>query len=138
MRGTPYRSTMSPGSNGVRLVTAIDQMEGSLSMLQNLVPSALLILMVAVTTGITPLTARALEWRSGTNGQRFQQIKPVSEHADGQAHAATLSMRELQSSVIRVEAQAAGEVAPLFGNLGSHHRPITASSELAQRYFDEG
>jgi tetratricopeptide (TPR) repeat protein len=29
-------------------------------------------------------------------------------------------------------------VAPLLGNLGSHHLPITTSVPLAQRYFDEG
>src|SRR5687768_6324924 len=29
-------------------------------------------------------------------------------------------------------------VSPLFGNLGSHSHRITTSSELAQRYFDEG
>ena len=107
-------------------------------MLQSLIPSALLVLVVAVAIGLTPLSARALEWRSGTNGQRFQQITAAPNQIDGHAHAATLSMREFQSSVIRAEAQAAGEVTPLFGNLGSHHKPITTSSELAQRYFDEG
>ena len=102
-------------------------------MLRSLVPSALLIFVVAVTIGITPLTARALEWRSGTNGQRFQQLKTPAQTAvqvDGHAHAATLSMRELRSSVIRAEATAAGELSPLFGNLGSHHhrsRPARSS-----------
>jgi hypothetical protein len=27
---------------------------------------------------------------------------------------------------------------PLFDNLGSHHHPITTTSEQAQRYFDQG
>jgi tetratricopeptide (TPR) repeat protein len=27
---------------------------------------------------------------------------------------------------------------PLFDGLGDHHRPVTTSSELAQRYFDQG
>jgi tetratricopeptide (TPR) repeat protein len=107
-------------------------------MLQSLVPGALLIFVVAVTIGITPLTARALEWRSGANGYRFQQIKPVSDHLDGHAHATPLSMREVRSTVMSASAAAAGEVTPLFGNLGSHHKQITTSSELAQRYFDEG
>jgi tetratricopeptide (TPR) repeat protein len=30
------------------------------------------------------------------------------------------------------------EVSPLLGSLGHHHHPITTSSDLAQRYFDEG
>jgi len=30
------------------------------------------------------------------------------------------------------------DVAPLMGNLGKHTHPITTSSELAQKYFDEG
>jgi len=29
-------------------------------------------------------------------------------------------------------------VAPLFDGLGNHHHPITTSSKLAQRYFDQG
>jgi tetratricopeptide (TPR) repeat protein len=88
--------------------------------------------------GVTPLTARALEWRGGAGGQRFQAIQSGDVQVDGHAHAATLSMRELRASVIRAEAQAAGELTPLFGNLGSHHHQITTGSELAQRYFDEG
>jgi hypothetical protein len=32
----------------------------------------------------------------------------------------------------------ASGVAPLLGNLGSHQHPISTSSPLAQRYFDEG
>src|SRR5438105_1205878 len=28
--------------------------------------------------------------------------------------------------------------APLYGNLGSHHHPITTSSADAQKYFDQG
>ena len=107
-------------------------------MLRTLVPSAMLIFVVAVTIGITPLTARALEWRSGANGQRFQQLAAGPTQVDGHTHAATLSMRELRSATIRAESTAAGELAPLFGNLGSHHHQITTSSELAQRYFDEG
>jgi tetratricopeptide (TPR) repeat protein len=31
-----------------------------------------------------------------------------------------------------------GEGAPLFDNLGSHHRPISTQVPLAQRYFDQG
>jgi tetratricopeptide (TPR) repeat protein len=31
-----------------------------------------------------------------------------------------------------------GAGAPLFGDLGALHRPVTTSSELAQRYFDQG
>lgn len=31
-----------------------------------------------------------------------------------------------------------GATAPLFGDLGDHHVPITTSSALAQRYFDQG
>ncbi len=31
-----------------------------------------------------------------------------------------------------------GAEAPLFGNLGSYHYPVTTSSTLAQRYFDQG
>jgi hypothetical protein len=118
--------------------TAIDQLEGSLSMLRSLVPSTVLIFVVAVTVGLTPLTARALEWRSGTDGERFQQLTSAPVQVDGHAHAATLSMRELRASTIRAEASAAGELAPLFGNLGSHCHRITTSSDLAQRYFDEG
>lgn len=30
-----------------------------------------------------------------------------------------------------------GAPAPLFDNIGSHHHPVTTSSELAQRYFDQ-
>lgn len=36
----------------------------------------------------------------------------------------------------RVMPEGAG--APLFNDLGRHHRPITTRSELAQRYFDQG
>lgn len=107
-------------------------------MLRSLVPSALLAFVVAVTIGITPLTARALEWRSGANGQRFQQLTSDAGHVEGHAHAATLSMRELRSPALTASAAAAGELTPLFGNLGSHSHQITTSSELAQRYFDEG
>ena len=100
-------------------------------MLRSLVPSALLVFVVAMTIGMSPLTARALEWRGGAtaNGQRFQQLSPGANQADGHAHAAPLSMRELRSSVIRAESTAAGELAPLFGNLGSHQRKITTSSD---------
>jgi tetratricopeptide (TPR) repeat protein len=36
-------------------------------------------------------------------------------------------------------ADGAGDrAAPLFDNLGTHHHPITTSSPLAQRYFDQG
>lgn len=35
-------------------------------------------------------------------------------------------------------ATAKGAKAPLFQGLGSHHRPVTTSSPLAQRYFDQG
>jgi tetratricopeptide (TPR) repeat protein len=31
-----------------------------------------------------------------------------------------------------------GATAPLFGDLGGYHHPITTSSELAQEYFDQG
>jgi hypothetical protein len=31
-----------------------------------------------------------------------------------------------------------GAGAPLFNDLGDHHRPISSKSELAQRYFDQG
>jgi hypothetical protein len=31
-----------------------------------------------------------------------------------------------------------GAGAPLFGDLGDHHRTITTTSDLAQRYFDQG
>ena len=33
---------------------------------------------------------------------------------------------------------AAAMTVPLFDNLGSHHHPVTTSSRLAQRYFDQG
>src|SRR5215203_3595303 len=33
---------------------------------------------------------------------------------------------------------AAEQGAPLFGDLGSHHKKITTTSERAQRYFDQG
>lgn len=33
---------------------------------------------------------------------------------------------------------AASTQAPLFDNLGDHHHPITTTSPLAQRYFDQG
>ena len=107
-------------------------------MLRSLVPSALLVFVIAVTIGITPLTARALEWRSAANGQRFQQLKSIPGRVDGHAHAAALSMRELRSPAITASATAAGELTPLFGNLGGHRHRITTGSELAQRYFDEG
>ena len=102
---------------------AIDQVEGVVTMLRSLIPSALLIFVVAVTVGLTPLTARALEWRPSLSGQRFQPLKPVTTQVDGHAHAATLSMRELRATTIRAEAAAAGELTPLFGNLGSHQPP---------------
>lgn len=31
-----------------------------------------------------------------------------------------------------------GATAPLFNDLGSYHHPVTTSSEMAQRYFDQG
>ncbi len=36
------------------------------------------------------------------------------------------------------KAQATERGAPLFDNLGSHHRKVTTTSEQAQRYFDQG
>jgi tetratricopeptide (TPR) repeat protein len=107
-------------------------------MLHTLLPSALLVFAVAVTVVVTPLTARAIEWRGEATTQRFQHIASNLEHHDGHAHGTTLSMRELRSKAITASAAAAGEVTPLFGNLGAHHHQITTSSELAQRYFDEG
>lgn len=36
------------------------------------------------------------------------------------------------------KAQAGKEPIRLFDNLGEHHYPISTSSPLAQRYFDQG
>ncbi len=44
---------------------------------------------------------------------------------------------ETTASLPAAEA-ANGEVTPLYGNLGSHGRPIVTSSDRAQAYFDEG
>src|SRR4051812_19839469 len=41
-------------------------------------------------------------------------------------------------AVALAQAPDADPVRPLLGNLGPHHHAITISSELAQRYFDEG
>jgi tetratricopeptide (TPR) repeat protein len=50
-------------------------------------------------------------------------------HVDGHDHARTQVPR-------RVVPEGAG--APLFNDLGDYGRPVTTSSELAQRYFDQG
>ncbi len=55
----------------------------------------------------------------------------------GPARAASAHELEAQAAV-RAQTAPAGQVSPLLGNLGSHHHAITTSSELAQRYFDEG
>jgi tetratricopeptide (TPR) repeat protein len=54
-----------------------------------------------------------------------QPIQPVAPAADAPAADAPA-------------AEAMPEVAPLLGNLGDHHHPITTNSEQAQQYFDEG
>ena len=41
-------------------------------------------------------------------------------------------------SPLEVVAADQAEAPPLFDNLGSHHHPITTTSEQAQRYFDQG
>jgi len=54
---------------------------------------------------------------------------PAGDGDDGHDHAHTHAPR-------RVVPDGAG--APLFNDLGSHHREITTRSELAQKYFDQG
>ncbi len=39
---------------------------------------------------------------------------------------------------LSLKAARQSDPAPLLGNLGAHHHPISTKSELAQRYFDEG
>jgi tetratricopeptide (TPR) repeat protein len=107
-------------------------------MLHTLLASALLVVMVGITLVVTPLTARAFEARNAPAPQRFQAARAGQDHQAGPSHGATLSMREVRAGAITASAVAAGEQTPLFGNLGSHHRTITTSSDLAQRYFDEG
>lgn len=41
-------------------------------------------------------------------------------------------------SCSRPDSETAKRNAPLFGTLGTHHHPVTTSSELAQKYFDQG
>jgi tetratricopeptide (TPR) repeat protein len=106
--------------------------------LHTLLASALLVVMVGVTLVVTPLTVRAFETRNATAPQRFQAARAGQEHHGGPGHGATLSMREVRAGAITASAVAAGEKTPLFGNLGNHHHTITTSSDLAQRYFDEG
>jgi tetratricopeptide (TPR) repeat protein len=56
--------------------------------------------------------------------------EPSHEHGGGDRdHAHTKAPR-------REVPEGAG--APLFNDLGDHHREVTTSSELAQRYFDQG
>ena len=42
------------------------------------------------------------------------------------------------ASVSCTKIEQASPNAPLFDNLGTHHRVVTTSSELAQKYFDQG
>jgi tetratricopeptide (TPR) repeat protein len=107
-------------------------------MLHTFVVSALLAVTVGVTLVVTPLTATAFETRNAPAPQRFQSARAGQDHHVGQNHAAALSMREIRAGALTASAVAAGEQTPLFGNLGTHHRQITTSSDLAQRYFDEG
>ena len=54
---------------------------------------------------------------------------PAADHAaHGAAHHPTAPRREMPE----------GAGAPLFGDLGAHHYPITTASKAAQRYFDQG
>jgi hypothetical protein len=63
-----------------------------------------------------------------------------SAHGDAHAHADVHADDEPEHAHThlprRVMPEGAG--APLFNDLGRHHRPVTTRSELAQRYFDQG
>src|SRR4051812_45845019 len=43
-----------------------------------------------------------------------------------------------QSTQHQVATRPAGTTAPLYTDLGTHHRSVTTSSPLAQKYFDQG
>src|SRR4051794_11581453 len=87
--------------------------------------AAVWVALVGVILGIGPITARATESRAAPAGQRFQAVQVDHSH-----HAMMQELRTGTSSI--------GMRGELLGNLGSHHHPITVSSEQAQRFFDEG
>ena len=54
------------------------------------------------------------------------------------AMGCTLGEKEVKTQDSSQPAGAKEKTAPLFDNLGTHHRPITTSSPLAQRYLGQG
>lgn len=52
--------------------------------------------------------------------------------------AAAIWVASGQGSVFSVSGGEARPTVPLYGNLGTLHHPVTTTSELAQRYFDQG
>jgi tetratricopeptide (TPR) repeat protein len=92
----------------------------------------MLVVLAAVTFGAVPLSALATEWRSGAVSQRNRH-----GHIGHQAVHNHHAMQEVSGGAAS-SASPGADISPLLGNLGSHHHPITTSSELAQRYFDEG
>ncbi len=56
----------------------------------------------------------------------------------GCAHSESPAPAPAAGDVHASSAAAAGLAAPLFDNLGSHHRAIATSSAEAQKYFDQG
>ena len=83
---------------------------------------SVVILMVAM-----PLTAAA-----GSSAMTFgaPEADPASMAAHHQPHDPETARQQ--------QARSEAGVSPLPGNLGSHQHPITTTSALAQRYFDEG
>jgi tetratricopeptide (TPR) repeat protein len=71
----------------------------------------------------------ALVFALGCAHQAHDYHADAGADATGHDHGHTQAPR-------RVIPEGAG--APLFSDLGSHRRPITTASELAQRYFDQG
>lgn len=97
---------------------------------------ALWMALVGVTLGMTPLSALANGWLDAGHAYRHGEIARAIPNLDVVGRGNDVMLGHL-SPVVRAVARK-GEVAPLLGNLGTYHRQISTTNELAQKYFDEG
>jgi hypothetical protein len=94
---------------------------------------------------LATLATVALASAAGMPASRYryvavQQAAPVSHAGHGAQTAPSVHAGHIQQPV-RASTEGlttARDVTPLIGTLGSHSHPITTTSPLAQRYFDEG
>ncbi|HEM46462.1 MAG TPA: hypothetical protein ENO23_05380, partial [Alphaproteobacteria bacterium] len=91
---------------------------------------------------LTPLAIVLVSWLGlvGLGCAPHTPDPAAHDHADAHAHTDARADDEPEHAHThlprRVMPEGAG--APLFNDLGRHHRPVTTRSELAQRYFDQG